>query len=384
MRIALFTNIFPSLSETFILNKVKALAERGHEIIVLAGKKNKDEYNLHFAKEKNVRIQILSVRGMIAHLSLRPFLSIKLLTKNKKTVFNYYRLSVINSLAADILHFEFSGIGIDYLQIIAKFKGKKIVSCRGSGEKVKLLVSEERKTKFKQLFKLVDAIHCVSADMTKTILPYCTEPEKIMINYPSIDADFFEQNQLQQILETKYIISVGRLDFSKGYLIGLLAIKQLIGTGLRFKWIIIGNGTQHDELIFHIHKMNLQEYVELPGSANATEIKKTLEAGTIFFLPSVYEGIANSALEAMSMQLPVVATKSGGMEEVITHGVNGMLAEVYDYHQLALHLEYLLKNPEAGWAMGKLARKRVLENFTLNQQIDKYEDFYTQLIKPAN
>src|SRR5215471_17197411 len=81
----------------------------------------------------------------------------------------------------------------------------------------------------------------------------------------------------------------------------------------------------------------------------------------------------------MSMELPVVATKSGGMEEVITHGKNGLLADIYDEKVLAGNLQGLLKSENFRLLLGKAARIRIVEDFDLVQQIDRFEEVYKQL-----
>ena len=106
-----------------------------------------------------------------------------------------------------------------------------------------------------------------------------------------------------------------------------------------------------------------------------------LEEADMYFLPSVYEGIANVVLEAMSMQLPVVCTTSGGMEEVITHGKNGLLSPVYDAESLADNLALLVKNDELRQSLGVAARQRIVEQFDIQTQVTRFETVYTKIIQ---
>ena len=137
---------------------------------------------------------------------------------------------------------------------------------------------------------------------------------------------------------------------------------------------------QKEEIIFHIHQMGLQNHVVLVGAKSKDEVIGLYNKADIFFLPSVYEGIANVALEAMAMELPVVATKSGGMQEVITHDVDGMLADVYDSNMLAGLLLTLATDATKRAALGKQARERVLQQFTLDKQITIFETTYNNLL----
>jgi len=192
-------------------------------------------------------------------------------------------------------------------------------------------MSPVRQRKFKALLEKTARVHCVSDDMAKTLLPYLKEQEKIFINYPSIDPAYFKSESMAAKENMGIILSVGRIFFQKGFTNGLFTMRLLKQMQVHFKWIIAGTGAKQEELVFKIHQLGLQDNIELAGAIPHATVKKLLQRATVFYLPSVYEGIANVALEAMSMELPVVATRSGGMEEVITHGYDGMLADIFDF-----------------------------------------------------
>ncbi|HXL56451.1 MAG TPA: glycosyltransferase, partial [Chitinophagaceae bacterium] len=196
MRIAIIVDTFPSLSETFISNKVERLALKGNEVVVFCNKKDNQLYTQLFNNEKRVKTVLLNKKKILVYSFLRPFILLRSFLHRddiKQTIYRSFRVFTINKHKPDIIHFEFSGIGIDYLYEIKFLKALKIVSCRGSAEKVKLLIYDDRKEKFRNLLNLVDRIHCVSNNIRETILPYCKENNKIFINYPSIDTTFFER-----------------------------------------------------------------------------------------------------------------------------------------------------------------------------------------------
>ncbi len=383
MRIGIVTISFPTLSETFISNKVLQLANRGHKVVVFCESINTKLYNKLFAANANVQAVAFTKSSMAVYAALHPLAILNAAMQKqgiKNTIAGKTRLHYINKHQLDILHVEFSGIGTLYLPVLKKVTAKKIVSCRGSAEKVKLLVFDDRKKNIQLLFNEVDAIHCVSNDMRQTILPYCADPSKIFVNFPSIDAAQFKRSQPYTANTPVQILSIGRFTFQKGYFTGLLAIKQLLESFTDFTWVIVGDGPQKEEIIFHIHQMGLQNHVVLVGAKSKDEVIGLYNKADMFFLPSVYEGIANVALEAMAMELPVVATKSGGMQEVITHNVDGMLADVYASNTLAGLLLALATDAPKRAALGKQARERVLQQFTLNKQITIFETTYNNLL----
>lgn len=357
------------------------LAKKGHSIVVFCNNINTPLLKKLFTGIANVTVVAFSKKNIIKYALAHPA---ALLKKDKGSrndaLMNNARLHYISSYKPDIVHIEFSGLGILYLPVLKKLTPVKVVSCRGSAEKVKLLVSDERKEATKQLFAEVDAIHCVSGDMMQTILPYCPDASKVFINFPSIDATIFKRTIPYKQNKPVSILSIGRFTFQKGYFTGLQAIKKLTQHFTGFVWNIIGDGAQREEIIFHINQMGLQNYVHLAGPKGREDILAAYNTATIFFLPSVYEGIANVVLEAMSMELPVVATKSGGMEEVITHGYNGMLADVYDADVLADCLLQLITNHDKSRQMGVLARQRIQQQFTIETQAGIFDATYQKLL----
>jgi colanic acid/amylovoran biosynthesis glycosyltransferase len=82
----------------------------------------------------------------------------------------------------------------------------------------------------------------------------------------------------------------------------------------------------------------------------------------------------------MSMELPVVSTKSGGMEEVIEHGKDGLLCEVYNAKDIAEKLNLIANDYETRKQLGIQARKKVLQDFTLQRQVNVFEEQYYRLI----
>lgn len=387
MRIAIILEAFPSLSETFISNKVKQLCLRGYSVIVFCNRKNKELYKELFKDAQNLKVLSFEKKNIVLYILLHFGTVIRCFKGEDQffqNLFRKFKIDYINRQRPDVIHFEFSGVALAYLNHIDELKGKKVVSCRGTGENVNLLVSKQRQINLQKVFEKADAIHCVSNALKQTVSSYCLQPEKFFINNPGIDTETFQRTKEYPSQNTYTILSVGRFIFQKGYLIGLLAIKKLREQASNFKWIIAGGGSQYEELVFHIHQMNLQDHVELLGSKSRNEILDLYNKASVFFLPSVTEGIANVVLEAMSMELPVVSTNCGGMSEVIVHNENGLLANAYDHIALAESLARLLECQSLRIKLGKAARLTVVEKFDLTAHINKFEKVYSKLVNSSS
>jgi glycosyltransferase involved in cell wall biosynthesis len=285
-----------------------------------------------------------------------------------------------NKYSCDIYHFGYSSTAIFYLPLFDSLNGKTLISCRGTAENVKLISEKERIKKLKILFDKVDRIHCVSASMSNTIQGYGAPSDKIFINRPAIDTTFFSRQNFTLSNDKVVILSVGRLVFQKGFIIGLLTMQNLKEEFRRFVWKIAGDGPEMEELLSHIHSLGLTENIVLLGKQNRNEIKELYENADIYFLPSVSEGLANAVLEAMAMSVAVVCSDVGGMQEVVTHNVDGKLCSNYDHTAMAAQLLELCNDAGLRKKLGEAARKTVEERFDLNRYIDVFEEEYYKLL----
>ncbi|HXL55163.1 MAG TPA: glycosyltransferase family 4 protein, partial [Chitinophagaceae bacterium] len=283
--------------------------------------------------------------------------------------------------ACDVYHFGYSGLAIAYLPALKSLPGKIMVSCLGTAENVKPITEEGRIKKLHTLFNKVDKIHCVSGKMAATIKQFGAAEEKIFINRPAVDTKFFSRKSEYGLNQHINILSIGRLVFQKGFLGGILAIAELKKRFQNFTWTIIGEGPEWEELIFHINSLGLDNHVQLIGKKVRDEIVQFYDKNDIFFLPSVSEGLANVVLEAMAMELPVVSSVNGGIEEVIHCGVNGILCDNYDFVSMGQQLYNLCIDFEKRKQLGKCARITIEKDFCIKRYVDVYEKEYYELVQ---
>jgi colanic acid/amylovoran biosynthesis glycosyltransferase len=391
MKIAIVVNGFPENSETFIINKVLALANAGNKVVVvrLNNSGNDALMNVYqFNSNKNIQIINPNLPAnflqLIIHFFQHPITVFKAFSFNAKKMNTdlrqQYFLQLFNNNGFNIIHFEFSGLAVSFLSILQQIKPLTVFSCRGSAEKVKILTEPKRAEKLQQAINIVSAVHCVSYDMQLTIAPYCSNLEKVFINRPAIDASFFSPNKNPSGFNGVSVLSIGRFTFQKGYLIGILAIKKLIDKGYSIQWNIIGDGPQMEEMIFHINELKLQDHIILHGKKNKNEVSDWINKSDIFLLTSVYEGIPNVVLEAMAMELPVVTTKSGGVDEVIDNGIDGFIAPLYDIETVSNLLEKFIQDKQLALTMGKAARQKILKEYTLERQLNVFQEEYQKLL----
>jgi glycosyltransferase involved in cell wall biosynthesis len=105
-----------------------------------------------------------------------------------------------------------------------------------------------------------------------------------------------------------------------------------------------------------------------------------LRAADIFVLPSFAEGMSNSLLEAMSVGLPVIASRIGGNTDLLTDETAGLLIEPQDVEGWCRAISQLLENPEQAQKLGRAAREIVTSQYSIRVIVDQYLAIYERLL----
>jgi N-acetyl-alpha-D-glucosaminyl L-malate synthase BshA len=143
--------------------------------------------------------------------------------------------------------------------------------------------------------------------------------------------------------------------------------------------LLVGDGPDLDKAGRRVKELGLTGAVEQLGEQE--QIVPLLSVADLFLLPSKQESFGLAALEAMACQVPVVASRVGGLQEVIDHGVTGFLHAPDDLDAMAASGIALLGDPERYRAMTDAALAAVLRRFGVNAIVPRYETFYRQVIE---
>lgn len=146
-------------------------------------------------------------------------------------------------------------------------------------------------------------------------------------------------------------------------------------------FVLVGEGPRRKQIEEELLEKGLEEFVFLIGHRD--EVPQILKALDIFVLPSyANEGVPQALLQALAMERPVVATKVGGIPEVIANEKNGLLCEPQSPTHLADCIMRLLENPKWAAEMAQYGRQRVVNEFSLNAMIQRLEDLYYRMLHP--
>lgn len=139
-------------------------------------------------------------------------------------------------------------------------------------------------------------------------------------------------------------------------------------------FLLVGDGEWRTKLENQISASGWQDHFHLVGVQK--DVLPYLRIMDIYMSSSEFEGLPIAMLEAMSCEVPVVATRAGGIGEVIQHGKQGYLCGIDDWEELEKYCLQLLQNPTARDEMGEASRKQVLENFSMKKMVAELESIY--------
>lgn len=174
------------------------------------------------------------------------------------------------------------------------------------------------------------------------------------------------------------IICVSRLRSAKAVHVLVEAAALLRPRFPRAQILIAGDGEERERLTALVAEHDLRG-VRLLGER--ADIPDLLAAADLAVLPSDYEGMPLAVLEYMFAGLPTVATRVGGIPELIEHGVNGLLVPPRDPESLAKAMASLLADPVCAREMGAAARARAEREFSLDRSVEEVQVIYGELLR---
>jgi colanic acid/amylovoran biosynthesis glycosyltransferase len=179
------------------------------------------------------------------------------------------------------------------------------------------------------------------------------------------------------------ILSVGRLEWKKGYEDAMLAVRKLLDRGVPYRYRILGDGEYLGAVSFLRHELRLEGVVDLLGARPRSDVLREMQEADVLLHAATSEGFSNAVMEAQAMELPVVCSDADGLSENVADGETGFVVPRRDSDAMADKLELLARDPALRRRMGQAGRQRVLENFRLDDQIDRFEDLYHRVLGTA-
>lgn len=208
------------------------------------------------------------------------------------------------------------------------------------------------------------------------------DPKPIRVIKNGVDLDVFKPRS-DWPADDGYVLFIGRVVKQKGLEYLLRAFYYVLQKFPDVKLKIVGNG----ELLPPLRRLSANlmisarqvEFIKPLPWLTRPEVASLYQGARVVVVPSIYEPFGMTALEALACQRPVVASRTGGLSELVRHDVNGFLAEPQDELDLAQWIMALLSDQDLRARLGRQGRARVTEEFTWNQIAHQFTRVYRDL-----
>ena len=410
MKIAFFLNIFPLLSETFILSQITALLDRGHDVDIFAYTAGNQEiahsdiykYRLisksyYYGKNietmpKNFFIRAFNVFNIVFRnrnpqlknlISSMNFFKFRSEAISLRMFYKSYAFSDVDLKKYDIIHCHFGPSG----NLGAQLKALKLAECKlittFYGYDITSYVTMHGAGKYKLLFRVADYILCLSNKMKQLLVENGCPIKKIVIHPLGIKTEKFKYNE--KIINNKdqiNIISIGRLVEKKGIEYAVRAVSSFSEKATRIQYTIIGDGPLRKEIEQLIRESNAENFIRIVGWKSQEELVKIMEKADIMIAPSVtakdgdQEGTPAVLMEAMASGVLVLSTFHGGIPEIIENEKSGFLVPERNNLAISEKLKQIVKSRNEWNRIRKCARQHVLDNHDIDKLADKLVSLY--------
>lgn len=355
-------------TEKMIYELVKKINKEKYEVKVCVFKDDSGDQLLDKLRKKNIETFCLNL--------------------NKKwEIWKLIKLfKIIKKFKPDILQ---SFLFFD--NITARVMGKILgISVIISGQRnVDIYRSKSRNFIEKITIPLADCIVSNSRAGKELLIRREKVPEnKIKVIYNGIDLKDFhniQRGKLSELINKEITNSlvvgfVGRLIKQKGLNYLLEAAAELKKEFRKIIFVLIGDGDKKEKLEELAKKLDIQDVIYFIGRKE--EAWQYMKLFDVFVLPSLSEGLPNVIIEAIVCEVPVVATKTGGISELIEDGKNGFLVEPKNSRFLSKKIRHILNLSEKERkTITENARKKIKENFSIEKMVKEYQILYEELLK---
>lgn len=178
--------------------------------------------------------------------------------------------------------------------------------------------------------------------------------------------------------EEPVVVYTGRLDRNKGLVDLVNAWPEVKKQWPRCHLWLVGEGPDRDRLFQQIKDLDLQGQVILPGAFD--DVEEVLRAANLFILPSYFEGLSISLMEAMAHQVPVIASNIPGNNDIIQSGVNGCLVPAGNVSAISQAIQDALANPDQLTCWATAAQQTIQNNYSLASMVNAHLKLFEQLV----
>lgn len=409
LRIAFFLHQFPVVSETFILDQITGLLDRGHEVDIYAREAGAvatlgedlqpyrllDRTRYHAPPASRWRRAAAAGRLLATRFRRRPAAAVAALNPLRYGVeaVSLSRLflhgTFVDRRPYDVVHCHFGPIG----RLVDQLRGQRLI--RGAlittfhGFDATRALDEHGGAYYRSLFARGDLFLPVSEYLKRRLVAAGCPADKTIVHHMGLDcAKFRFRPPGPHTGSAPRLLTVGRLVEKKGIRYGIRAVAALAGDFPQIRYRVIGDGPLRPELETLVRQLGAGAVVELLGWRSHAEVREELVGSDLLLAPSVTaedgdeEGIPVVLMEAMAIGLPVVSTFHSGIPELVAEDRSGVLVPPRDALALAAALRQLLRQPDRWAEMARQGRQTVEQQFDRRRLNDRLVQLYARAARP--
>jgi glycosyltransferase involved in cell wall biosynthesis len=237
----------------------------------------------------------------------------------------------------------------------------------------------------RKYFQKTDAIIAISDGVKKVLTEGGVDPLRISVVPSGIDFSIYDQDLPRDFLHREYgfdsgdylVGIVAQLEDHKGHRYLIEAAKILKEKTRKVKVIIVGEGSLKLELTRQAQRLQVKDLVYFMGFRS--DIPRVLASLDLFVLSSHLEGLGSSIMDAMACRLPVVATRTGGIPELVKNGRTGLLVPVRNPAALAEAILTLYRDKRLAARLGQAGHDFVHRNFSAEAMAQRTVAVYDKI-----
>ncbi len=241
----------------------------------------------------------------------------------------------------------------------------------------------------RSLARITDALVAVSPEVRDELVALGVAPaEKFRVIRLGIDLEArltedgsarAETRRVMGVSDDRFLVGwIGRMTGVKRTDVVLKGFRALRDQGVDATLCMVGDGPDHDSVEELAHELGIVKHCLFPGYQE--DVGMFFDAFDVFVLPSANEGTPVTAIEALSSGCPVVATRVGGVPDVVSDGEDGFLVAAGAVGELADRLAQLARDPELRARMGAAGRERMQTRYAVDRLIDDMDALYRDLL----